>query len=457
MKNEYEIRTDKLNKLIALGVNPYPSKVNIDKSLAEVRSLGSGFKDELSIAGRIMSIRGHGGSAFMTLKDESGELQIFLKKDVLGEENYSLVSLLDRGDFIQVTGQLFETKAGELTLEAKNFIILSKALRPLPEKRLGLKEKELRFRKRYLDLLTNKKVRERFIKRSEIIKTVRGFLNNKGFLEVDTPVLQAIPGGATARPFKTYYNFYHRDVFLRIAPELYLKRLIVGGFEKVFEFARCFRNECADATHNPEFTNLEFYWAYADYEKLMELTEELLSKIDPEEFSPPFKRMTFEEITQGKNTDDALKEEEKKIVEPTFIIDHPKEISPLAKGKEDDPTKVQRFQVVFRGLEIVNAYSELNDPVEQAKRFAEQKKMIEKGDKEAHPTDTDFVEALEYGMPPTAGWGMGIDRVTALLTGAETLREAILFPYMKPIEKNKKNNNIDDFIHRDGNTSEVDE
>lgn len=432
MKSEFETRKEKLKKIRKLGINPYPSETKREMSLKEARTLGDKEKKEITLAGRLISMRGHGGSLFAAIQDETDTLQVYFKKDILGDEKFSLLDLLDRGDFIETTGELFLTKTKELTLQVSDFKILSKALRPLPEKRKGLKEKELRFRKRYLDLLTSKATREVFLKRSEIIKSLREFLLSKGFVEVDTPVLQPIPGGATARPFKTYYNFYHRDVYLRIAPELYLKRLTVGGMNKVFEFARCFRNECADATHNPEFTNLEFYWAYADYEDLMKLTEEMLQSVDSEKFKPPFKRMTYEEATKGKNTDEAFKEEVKNIEEPTFVIDHPKEISPLAKEKTGDKTKVQRFQLVFKGLEIVNAYTELNDPIEQKKRFEEQVKLIKKGDKEAHPMDSEFVEALEHGLPPTAGWGLGVDRLVALLTGAKNLREAILFPYMKP-------------------------
>ena len=387
-------------------------------------------------------MRGHGAIVFADLLDESGKLQLFFKNDNLGED-YKLLEFLDVGDFIQVAGKLFITKAGETTLEASSFKLLAKSLRPLPEKWHGLSDVETRYRQRYVDLIVNPKVKELFYQRSKIITALRNFLVLKGFLEVDTPTLQPIAGGAVAKPFSTHYNAYNRDVFLRIAPELYLKRLIVGGFEKVFEFARCFRNEGVDASHNPEFTNLEFYWAYTDYEKLMEFTQELMKdvvknvfgKTDIEingqmvEFGKEFKRITFDKLTGGKNSDEALKAAVKKIAEPTFVIDYPIEISPLAKKKNEKT--VERFQLILGGLEIVNAFSELNDPEEQRERFAEQSELRKKG-KEAHDYDEDFLKALEYGMPPTAGWGMGVDRFVMLLCGAKTLLEILLFPYMRP-------------------------
>lgn len=439
-------RKDKRAKLEEFGVDCYPAKsernYTVEKVLAAKEEFIAG-GEELHLVGRITAMRGHGAIIFADLVDESGKLQLLFKSDSLGDD-FKLLEFLDVGDFVQVTGKLFITKAGETTLEVVKFKLLTKTLRPLPEKWHGLTDTETRYRQRYVDLIVNPKVKELFYKRSKIIATLRQFLVENGFLEVDTPTLQPIAGGAVAKPFKTHYNAYNRDVFLRIAPELYLKRLIIGGFEKVFEFARCFRNEGVDATHNPEFTNLEFYWAYTDYEKLMEFTEELMKNLVKEvfgktdieiqgkmvKFDKEFSRLTFDELTGGKNTDEAFKNAVRNIVEPTFVIDHPVEISPLAKKK--DAKTVERFQLILGGLEVVNAFSELNDPIDQSQRFKDQGSKKEKGDEEAHEYDADFIKALEYGMPPTAGWGMGIDRMVMLLTGSKTLREILLFPYMRP-------------------------
>ena len=455
-------RKEKRTKLEAAGVETYPAKSErnylISKILASYKEFVAG-GENLTLGGRIVAFRGHGAIIFADIIAESGKIQLFFKSDALGDD-YKKLKLFDVGDFIQVSGKLFITKAGEITLDVGKFKILAKTLRPLPEKWHGLSDVETRFRQRYLDFVVNPRVKENFYKRSKIIAALRNFLVKNGFLEVDTPVLQPIAGGAVAKPFITHYNAYDRDVFLRIAPELYHKRLIIGGFEKVFEFARCFRNEGVDATHNPEFTNLEFYWAYTDYEKLMEFTEDLLrtvvkevlgredidingGKINPEsirytqdklsrriDFAKDFRRLTFAELTGGKNSDEAFKAAIKKIIEPTFVIDHPIKISPLAKKK--DAKTVERFQLILGGIEIINAFSELNDPLDQEERFKEQIKLGEKGKEGAHVYDEDFIKALEYGMPPTAGWGMGVDRFVMLLCGAKTLREILLFPYMKP-------------------------
>jgi len=445
-------RKDKRTKLEKLGVETYPAKSErnyiISKVLASYKEFVAG-GENLTLAGRITAMRGHGAIIFADLVDESGKIQLFFKSDALGDD-YKKLELFDVGDFIQVAGKLFITKAGETTLEASRFKLLAKSLRPLPEKWHGLKDVETRYRQRYVDLIVNPGIKELFYQRSKIITTLRNFLIKNAFLEVDTPILQPIAGGAVAKPFSTHYNAYNRDVFLRIAPELYHKRLIIGGFEKVFEFARCFRNEGVDATHNPEFTNLEFYWAYTDYEKLMEFTEDLLravinnvfDRLDIEiagkkiNFNKEFKRITFDQLTDGKNSDEAFKAAVKEIVEPTFVINHPIEISPLAKKK--DAKTVERFQLILGGLEIVNAFSELNDPTDQEERFKEQAKLREKGKEEAHMYDDDFIKALEFGMPPTAGWGLGVDRFVMLLCGAKTLREILLFPYMRPEKANSK-------------------
>lgn len=441
-------RKDKRAKLEEFGVECYPAKSErnyiVEKVLAAKDEFVAG-AEVLKLAGRITAMRGHGAIIFADLVDESGKLQLLFKSDNLVAD-FKILELLDVGDFIQVAGKLFITKAGEYTLEVTSFKLLTKALRPLPEKWHGLTDLETRYRQRYVDLIVNPKVKELFYKRSKIIATIRQFLVTNGFIEVDTPTLQPIAGGAMAKPFITHYNAYDRDVFLRIAPELYLKRLVVGGFEKVFEFARCFRNEGVDATHNPEFTNLEFYWAYTDYEKLMEFTEELMRNLVKEvfgrtdieiagekvDFSKKFPRITFDEFTNGQNNEESFKAAVKKTIQPTLVTNHPTDLLPLAKKNEKNPKVVDSFQLIMGGLELVKAFSELNDPIDQDERFKDQGERKEKGDEEAHDYDGDFIRALEYGMPPTAGWGMGIDRVVMLLTGSKTLREILLFPYMKP-------------------------
>ncbi len=432
-------RLKKLHHLRGLGLDPFPSKVSRQDRIIEAKGQKSG---SVSVAGRLMALRTHGGAAFGDLRDESGLIQVLFKEDRL--KNYRLLEDFDIGDFFSVKGELLTTKAGELTIEVSEFSFLSKSLRPLPEKWHGLRNVEERYRKRYLDLLMNDEVKNSFLIRSQAVATIRAFLESAGFLEVETPILQSIAGGANARPFKTRYNAYKTDVFLRVAPELYLKRLIVGGFEKVFEFARCFRNEGVDFAHNPEFTNLEFYWAYADWQMMMDFVEELIVDLAKKTLGQteliaggekillkrPFARKTFNHLTAGKKTDADFKTAIKMIREPTFVTNHPAELLPLAK-KADSQT-VESFQLIVGGLEIVKAFSELNDPIDQRERFEAQEELRDEGDLEAQRTDEDFIEALEYGMPPTAGCGIGIDRLVTLLTGYHTLREIILFPYMRP-------------------------
>jgi len=486
-KDERSTRLKRLEQLRKMGIEPYPSKSERTHTCGEVgldfEKLSKG-KKKVSLVGRLRSLRGHGGSTFANIEDGEGKFQIYFKKDEVGADKYKIVDLLDVGDFVQASGELFLTKKGEKTLMVQNFEILSKSVMPLPEKWHGLSDTEIRYRKRYLDLIANPQVREIFEKRSLILKTLRNFLESKGFLEVETPILQPMAGGALAKPFITHHNTLDIDLYLRIAPELYLKRLVVGGFEKVYEVARCFRNEGIDWQHNPEFTQIEFYWAYASYEDLMELTEEMFSELMKEvnegdmtieydkhkiNFAPPYARLTFREGIKkyakfdiekyqdvddlrkkahelkvdvdkkdgrGKILDEIYKEHvRKRIDKPTFIIDHPIELSPLAKQKEEDPNYVQRLQLIVPGgLEMCNAYTELNDPVEQAVRFKEQEKERKKGDLEAHEFDRDFVEALEHGMPPTAGYGIGIDRLCAVLTNSKNLKEVILFPTLRPKE-----------------------
>lgn len=488
-----ELRENRIKKLEALrqsGINPYPSKSERNFLIADVLSdfdkLSSENK-EVTLAGRLMAMRGQGALIFSNLKDGSGSIQILFKKDNFKEEDFNnLQNLFDIGDIVEVGGILFVTKRGEKTLEVKNFKILTKSLRPIPTEFYGLSDVEERYRRRYLDILLNDDVKEKFIKRSKIISALREFYDKKGYLEVETPILQAVPGGATAKPFETHLNALDLDLYLRIAPELYLKRLLVGGFEKVFEIGRCFRNEGMDATHNPDFTMLESYSAYEDYNDLMKMVEELMEfvmlKIHPESnnlevgykgnkisFKAPYKVVEFSEllnqylgidygkmsekelfdfakekglklkpgIHKGKIADELYKEFiRSEIIQPTFLINLPLELSPLAKKMEKDESKVERFQLIVGGLEMMNAYSELNDPIDQYSRFKQQEEIGKGGDEEAQRLDTDFVEALEYGMPPAAGLGIGVERLAMFLTDSNTLRESILFPTMRPKDRN---------------------
>jgi lysyl-tRNA synthetase class 2 len=443
MGREDEIIKERLRKLKYLktsGINPYPHK--FDKRQNTEQCLKAKVGSKVKTAGRLMTKRDIGKIAFCDLQDKVGKIQIVLQKDETPEKVFGFFKkYVDSGDYVGVEGKIIKTKTKQLSILVNKFEMLSKSIKPLPEKWHGLQDKEDRYRKRYLDLIMNPGVKKTFEKRAKIIQALRDYLIKKEFVEVQTPTLQSIYGGALAKPFKTYYNAYNKDVYLRIAPELYLKRLIVGNFEKVFEFAKCFRNEGADWSHNPEFTLLEFYQAYIDYNDLMKITEDLIIDVvkningKPEivrgnkkiKLKKPFKKITFDKLTKGKMTDEIFKEEAKKLKEPTFVINHPIEMSPLAKEK--DNKTVQRFQLIIDGVEIVNAFSELNNPEEQEKRFREQQKLKSE---EKHTFDKDFVEALQYGMPPTAGWGMGVDRFVMLLTNSNSLREIMLFPFMKP-------------------------
>ena len=437
-------------------------------------------KEEVFLVGRIMAQRIHGKICFLDLEEEAEKVQLVVAEDKVGERSYqNFLDLIDIGDILQVRGRAFTTKRGEKSLEVLDWKILAKSLRPLPEKWHGLKDVEERYRKRYLDLIFNKEVREKFILRSKIISEIRKFLEREGFLEVETPILQTVYGGGRARPFETYLNALDLKLYLRIAPELYLKRLLVGGFEKIFEIGKCFRNEGMDKFHNPDFTVLEFYWAYADYKMLMKFTEKmfthLIRKLFKKQkivyqgkeinFKVPFKRIEFDVLfrketkldydTQNKETllkkakelgldleenlpkfeiaDEIFKKIIRpKIWDPTFVIHYPLGFQVLAKALENRPNRLANFQLIVAGIELINAFSELNDPIEQRKRFKEQQKFKEEGFEEAHPFDEDFLEALEYGMPPAGGLGLGIDRLVMLLTNSSSLREAILFPTMKP-------------------------
>jgi len=481
-----DIRETRLKKLEAMRkslLNPYPEKTKRTHKIVQVLKDFAALtrsKKEMVLAGRIKSQRGHGGSTFLDIEDGTGKIQAFLRKDRLGEKGYKFfLDSFDIGDFVELKGFLFKTKKGEKTIEVSDFKMLAKSLLPLPEKWHGLKDIEERFRKRYLDLIFNPEVKAKFETRTKIIKEIREFLDKEGFLEVETPILQPIYGGAKARPFKTYLNAQDLDLYLRIALELYLKRLLVGGFEKVYEIGKCFRNEGVDRSHNPDFTMLEFYWAYEDYKDLMKFTEKMFEtllkrvfgkleikyenkkinfktswpRIEFSQLLRKYAKINFEEINQ-----EALEKEAQKlgvetakitnktaiadeiykkyclprIWQPTFVINHPLGFFPLAKAQEKDPRKLANFQLVVAGWELVNAFSELNDPLEQRKRFEEQEKLFKEGLEEAQRMDEDFLSALEYGMPPAAGFGMGIDRLVALLTDSHSLREVILFPTMRP-------------------------
>jgi len=481
-----EIRKNRIQKIKGLksaGLLAYPSQAKrthlCQEAVDNFPKLSRAPK-EIILSGRLMSHRQHGALTFGNIKDKSGQIQILFKKDRLGEKGYDFFQeYFDIGDIIEVKGTLFKTKKGEKTLEVSDYKMLSKSLLPLPEKWHGLKDVEERFRKRYLDLIFNEETKEKFKLRSEIIKEIRKFLEGEGFLEVETPILQPVYGGASAKPFKTHLNALDLDLYLRISPELYLKRLLVGGFEKVYEIGKCFRNEGIDRAHNPDFTMLEFYWAYADYKDLMKLTEKMFSKIlknifgklkikveDTElNFKTPWPRVEFSELFK-KYTDidldeihlEALKKKAKemgidpkggkfeiadeiykkecrpKIIQPTFVIHYPAEAFPLAKPLDSNPKKSGSFQLIAFSMEIVKAFSELNDPVLQKQRFKEQEKIFKEGFEEAQRMDKEFVEALEHGMPPAAGFGLGIDRLVSILTDFHSLREAILFPTMRPKE-----------------------
>jgi len=424
-------RIKKLENIQKQGINPYPAKSNrtctCKEAINQFEKLaagkpskgGSASGREIFLVGRIKAIRTHGGSAFANIEDGSAQFQIYLKKDEIGDKEFIFFQdNFDVGDFIETKGKLFLTKKGEKTLLVKDYRILAKSLFPLPEKWHGLKDVEERFRKRYLDLMMNQEVKKIFKKRSEIIERMRDFLRQNKFIEVETPILQSLYGGASAKPFKTHLNALDIDLYLRIAPELYLKRLLVGGYERVFEIGRCFRNEGMDREHNPDFTMLECYAAYWDWEKLMKFMEEMMHYLDPKIFPKKWDRAEYKDIVKNNNE----KESFAKIEKPTFILHLPN--IPLCKEE-------QALQGIVNGVEIIKAFTEQNDPLEQRKAFEQQEILRKEGNEDAQRLDEDFLMALEYGMPPSAGFGLGIDRLVLLLTKAHSLRESILFPLMR--------------------------
>ena len=478
-------RFDKLNILKDMGRDPFVETTsNRDITCAEVAERFDELEEKtVTIAGRIMSKRGKGKVSFLDLHDRSGKLQIFAKKDDLGEEEYAILKRWDIGDIVEVKGFVFKTQMGEISIHALEVKLLSKSLMPLPEKYHGLTNTDLRYRQRYVDLIMNPEVKDTFVKRSAIIRTIRKFLDEKGFMEVETPMLVANAGGAAARPFETHFNALDEDLKLRISLELYLKRLIVGGLEKVYEIGRVFRNEGLDTRHNPEFTLMELYQAYTDYNGMMDLTEDMFRYVAQEvlgttvityngiemDLGKPFERITMVDAVKKyanvdwneiKTLEEARKvadehhvayeERHKKgdilnlffeefvehhLVQPTFVMDHPIEISPLTKKKPENPEYVERFEMFMNGWEMCNAYSELNDPIDQRERFKDQEAQLSQGNDEANTTDEDFMNALEIGMPPTGGIGYGIDRMCMLFTDSAAIRDVLLFPTMKQLDK----------------------
>ena len=485
INEQMQNRIDKMHKIEEHGWRPFGHRFEWTHRSADVKEQFEALAEaeaEVKLAGRVMAIRGHGKTCFMDMQDKTGRMQLYVRKDVLGEEDYSLVKMMDIGDTIGVTGIPFRTHMGEISIKVVKMEMLSKSLRPLPEKWHGLKDIETRYRQRYVDLIVNPEVRDTFVKRSQIIRSVREVLDSHDFLEVETPILNTIAGGAAARPFISYHNALDMQVYMRIAPELYLKRLIVGGMDRVYELGRVFRNEGIDNRHNPEFTSVEIYQAFADYRDMMDLTEEVVvktalkvlgtTKITYEgveiELASPWKRISmidavkeysgkdFTNVTDleearaiakelnvaieptfgiGKIINACFEEYvEDKLIQPTFITGHPKEISPLAKSNPDNPEITDRFEAYIYGREICNGFSELNDPIDQRERFLKQVEERANGDEEANMMDEDFVNALEYGLPPTGGLGIGIDRLVMFLTDSSTIRDVLFFPTMKPLK-----------------------
>ncbi|MCI5708835.1 lysine--tRNA ligase [Veillonella caviae] len=481
LNDQMQIRRDKLAQYEADGIYPFGERFIVKDHAKDIKDDFINYDNQpVVVAGRLMTMRSHGKTAFANIRDLSGDIQVYFRKDVLGEDNYKYVKMLDIGDIIGIEGHVFKTHMGETTIKVNKLTLLSKALRPLPEKWHGLKDTELRYRQRYVDLIVNPEVRDTFVKRTKIVAKVREYLNGQNFMEVETPMMHAIPGGAAARPFITHHNALDIDIYMRISPELYLKRLIVGGLERVYEINRSFRNEGIDNRHNPEFTMMESYQAYGNYEDVIRLTENIVSYCAKEvlgatkinyqgteiDLTPPWNRITMQEgikkytgedfdaietLEEARAIADRLNVEygagdgigkimnacfedyvEENLIQPTFVYGHPKEISPLAKLNREKPLTTERFEAFIYGRELANGFSELNDPIDQKERFEAQLKEREAGDDEAHRMDNDYVTALEYGLPPTAGLGIGIDRLVMFLTDSASIRDVLLFPLMKP-------------------------
>ena len=477
---EHEVRLQKVKELQEQGIDPWPTMKPVSASCDKVVSeFKEDQEQEYTVAGRLMTIREHGKSIFCTLQDRTGRLQVYIKKDLIGEPAFEFFKkYIDTGDIVWFSGSVFKTRMGEITLKAQELTLMSKCLHPLPEKWHGIADKELKYRQRYLDLMSNEDSRKKFKIRSDVVAFMRRFLDDQEFMEVETPMLPPIPGGAAAKPFVTHHNALHMELFMRIAPELYLKRLVVGGFERVYEINRNFRNEGISTRHNPEFTMLELYMAHADYNFMMNFIEQMLhtlvQKVCGEsklpfgdhvlDFGKPFDRISAKEAIlkysdvkaaalTAKTIDATLKKHdvkfdkkkslneklfllfeevaESKLIQPTYIIDFPVEISPLSKRSKDDPSIAARFELFVAGMEISNGFSELNDPFDQAERFKHQVAAQAAGDEEAHQYDADYIHALEYGLPPTCGVGIGIDRLIMLLTDTTSIKDVILFPTLK--------------------------
>ena len=491
LTDQENARLDNLQALVDAGIDPFPARVKRTHTIAEARALyesGTAGEEAISVAGRIKAKRVMGKMSFADLEDGTGRLQLVVRRDDLPEGWYNSVwkKMVDLGDFVGATGKLIVTKTGEISVQADEVQFLSKALRPMPDKFHGVRDAETRYRRRYLDLIANTEIRDLFRTRSKIVNGLREYLDGEDFLEVETPILQPIYGGAAAQPFVTHHNQLHQDLYLRISFELYLKRLIVGGLDRVYEIGRDFRNEGVSFKHNPEFTQLEFYEAYADYHDIMRRTEEMVAHVAQKlggsmtmmfdgneiDLSPPWKRIPLREaILEATDIDyeefpdaDSLRTEmrrngidaandtswgklvdnlmgkfvEPNLIQPTFLIDYPRDVSPLAKGDPDNPRQVERFEGFVGGFELCNAFTELNDPIDQLQRFVDESYRGEEGDDEAHPIDEDYVESLCYGMPPTGGFGMGVDRLTMLLTNKSTIREVLLFPHLRSVKEEEQ-------------------
>ena len=481
LNDQLLVRREKLAQYEEDNIYPFGQRFVVQHKALQIKDEFRDFDGQpVVIAGRLMTIRSHGKTAFANLRDLSGDIQVYFRKDVMGEEAYKYVKMLDMGDIVGIEGHVFKTQKGEITVKVNKLNLLSKSLRPLPEKWHGLKDTELRYRQRYVDLIVNPSVRDTFVKRTKIVAKIREYLNSKQFMEVETPMMHAIPGGAAARPFITHHNALDIDIYMRISPELYLKRLIVGGLERVYEINRSFRNEGVSIRHNPEFTMMESYQAYGNFEDAIALTEGVVSYCAQEvlgttkinyqgmdiDLTPPWNRITMQEgikqytgedfdaietLSEARAIADRLNVEygetdgigkimnlcfeeyvEENLMQPTVVYGHPVEISPLAKQNREKPLTTERFEIFIYGRELANGYSELNDPIDQKQRFENQLKEREAGDDEAHRMDEDFVTALEYGLPPTAGLGIGIDRLVMFLTDSASIRDVLLFPLMKP-------------------------